>query len=635
MLDRVAIILISFCARDVAKSSRMIPVIVLCLKDHRLSVTLFTILRFRKEDLMEVRHRLIFYRCVSNKGRSFAILRLVKGVRRPLNTLTDLTRIRLSFNYLLKDCVRVVRAANPCRLATFRCLPLRVVNEGVARRMFVRRVSFTILRINQDDPSILVSATCLVRIKVKRAIKTSGAIVTRIAITNVGAIGIATMNVGRLAIFSYPACELVGGVPGGTALRFKVFARRVPVFFGASLQISRHVDVFTLGRKLYREVVLAMFLASIVTVVRQTVSIYLTYFANLFVLCNATQIFDLCPVMNDFRVDTVTNFITREPRGSTKVVRTALRVTLIALRVYFPVILAFNGYLFPVARSIKFSVNFNRCMGAVLITRIMPRVVIKVITNTRNVRIRLLRRLGVLGRTFTEGSMAAIQVRLITINSLRRGKLTISGCLASFRLCLSRTRLCKGRFATTLRDNARNVRMKHFYHPLVEVLRVCRNDDIAFNSDYDRLFSNDIRRFGASVTTALRVGLCFRKAILVDDVRVKDSASILGTLLIANVRMTVTPCATVARRILIFRVHPIAPTRCLGNCRVLLSQLRMKYRIRFDLRFTILAVACMLTICPRVRVKDRKARVDGSILALPINECCGLAAMKACVIVLH
>lgn len=60
-----------------------------------------------------------------------------------------------------------------------------------------------------------------------------------------------------------------------------------------------------------------------------------------------------------------------------------------------------NRYLITMSRSIEFSINFNCCVGAMFITRFMPRIIIQVIANSCNISIRLLRGLGILGRTIT------------------------------------------------------------------------------------------------------------------------------------------------------------------------------------------------------------------------------------------
>lgn len=54
-----------------------------------------------------------------------------------------------------------------------------------------------------------------------------------------------------------------------------------------------------------------MFFTPFMINVRQTMSVDLTFSTNLFMLCNATKIFYLSPIMDNFRIQAMSNFIAR------------------------------------------------------------------------------------------------------------------------------------------------------------------------------------------------------------------------------------------------------------------------------------------------------------------------------------
>lgn len=64
------------------------------------------------------------------------------------------------------------------------------------------------------------------------------------------------------------------------------------------------------------------------------------------------------------------------------------------------------------------------------------------ITNAGNVSIRTLRRRSILGRTLLACVMTLVEVRLVAINALRRGELTVSRRLLVLSLRLTRACLC-------------------------------------------------------------------------------------------------------------------------------------------------------------------------------------------------
>lgn len=150
----------------------------------------------------------------------------------------------------------------------------------------------------------------------------------------------------------------------------------------------------------------------------------------------------------------------------------ALCVTLIALRIDFDMAQILYRYLVTMARSIEFCINFNRCVRAVLIAGIVPAIIIQVVADACDISVRFFRRFSVLRRAFREGSVATIQIRFIAINSFRRCQLSISRCLSTFRLGLTRSCFGKSCFCciiTIFRYDNRHMRVEHFNDPFDQI----------------------------------------------------------------------------------------------------------------------------------------------------------------------
>lgn len=79
-------------------------------------------------------------------------------------------------------------------------------------------------------------------------------------------------------------------------------------------------------------------------------------------------------------------------------------------------------------------------------TGLVPNVIIQMITITRPIRIRLLRRLGIICRKDCNSNASLIQIILITIRSLRRSNLTIGRLRTIRRFRNARTGGIHGKF---------------------------------------------------------------------------------------------------------------------------------------------------------------------------------------------
>lgn len=131
-----------------------------------------------------------------------------------------------------------------------------------------------------------MSVPSFIRVQVQFTIQTCRTIIRGIIIKDIVFIPITTVDVREGTIFYFPARELVGRVPSGTALMFQVFTSRVPVFFRSPLEITRHIHVFTLSGQ-FISISLTVFFAAFVITMRQTVSVNRFTYPYLFMLRNA------------------------------------------------------------------------------------------------------------------------------------------------------------------------------------------------------------------------------------------------------------------------------------------------------------------------------------------------------------
>lgn len=232
----VAITFTRFRVRSITFCDSMIQVIQISLQFGCLLINFDCILRFRDQYFMQVRRGLIFDCCRANQGRAFAVLLSMFRIRRPFATLTNLTRIGFRTNDLVEYRIRIFGTSTTSDLAVFRCFPFRYMYERIARRIFIMCLSFSLYRVTQDDPSILMRMLCLMYVQVQFAIEASGSIIARILITEVvRTIRITNVDVGRLTILTYPTSELICRIPSRSALVFQVLTGRIPMFFRSAL----------------------------------------------------------------------------------------------------------------------------------------------------------------------------------------------------------------------------------------------------------------------------------------------------------------------------------------------------------------------------------------------------------------
>lgn len=113
--------------------------------------------------------------------------------------------------------------------------------------------------------------------------------------------------------------HLIRPIPGRATLRLIMLMGRIPMILRIACAIARNVNVFTRGRKT-NVALIRILTRPPSTYMRKTVSITLKIMTAPFMLCKTNEIYLLNVIVRHFRILTMTQFITREPNSSNKMI---------------------------------------------------------------------------------------------------------------------------------------------------------------------------------------------------------------------------------------------------------------------------------------------------------------------------
>lgn len=536
---------------------------------------------------------------------------------------------------LFKDGVGVSRFLLLVRLsvAVRRDGTIRDVHEN--RRILVPSFGTEII---SKGNSILVTRLSLLRLKEEDAVAAmNGTISTRVVI-NEALARITTVNLRPLTMTIFFPSKLISMVPSGTTLVTTILLiNGFHMLIRDAIKITRDVEMFTLSVEplvtLYR--VLFGILRDTMRVTLGVNNFRRTKVVSRAFMVRRANIVGTTSRLYRLRRNLATGqFITREPSRGDEVIFIALmdKVRTIG-RSDFPLqlvvkrgTLSTTGTdLVGVPYTVKFRVILYSRVRAVLITRIMRYVLVLMVTNASNVSIILLRNSSVPGRFLVNictRDAAHGKTRLVAINALRRSTLTIRRRPVILRLRLTRAsflpnRLCRVTYVIR-RLSFRFVRDQILYAPRIKVLRhVTRRYETTIRySFFKRRFRLATSRNRANHTLALRLRYGFRHKVdgVVPNGR-HFSKCVFRVRNKSNMRPRTTRSTKRTRRILVFTPTKKDPLRRLRDG-FIRTQLRVKDRVRYIYKRTILNMARVEPIRPGDRTTFRALRLSISKLTL-------------------
>ena len=118
---------------------------------------------------------------------------------------------------------------------------------------------------------------------------------------------------------------------------------------------------------------------------------------------------------------------------------TALYVALVAFHVGFGVDWVLGQCLVAIAHSVRFYVSFGYYIQTVLVAKVIPTVVVRVMAGTYGVDIEFFHYLDILQHTFGRNHITAVRVHFVTVGSFEEYRLSVYEYLSVFQFNFAET----------------------------------------------------------------------------------------------------------------------------------------------------------------------------------------------------
>ena len=115
----------------------------------------------------------------------------------------------------------------------------------------------------------------------------------------------------------------------------------------------------------------------------------------------------------------------------------ALYIALVTLHVSFSVTRVLCQCLIAVTHSVRFYVGFGHYIQTILVTKVIPTVVVRIMTSTYSVDIQFFHHFDILQHTFERNDITAVRVHFVTVGSFEEYRLSVYEYLSAFQLNLA------------------------------------------------------------------------------------------------------------------------------------------------------------------------------------------------------
>lgn len=166
--------------------------------------------------------------------------------------------------------------------------------------------------------------------------------------------------------------ELICPIPCIATLYRELTFRSVPVFLRTTTAIARYVRMFAGSREAMGIFLHCVHFCFICTAMRATMGVHVVVRFNAFVLRKTNLFCEFRPVVDAFRIGTITDFVSWQPSGCNQVVLKAFMRPIYAIRINYRPDAIFNGENKAMTRAIEFGVNFVGRVRSMAIAGLVP-----------------------------------------------------------------------------------------------------------------------------------------------------------------------------------------------------------------------------------------------------------------------
>ena len=151
----------------------------------------------------------------------------------------------------------------------------------------------------------------------------------------------------------------------------------------------------------------------------------------------------LYPIVCSLEVLAVTCLVTKTPDNDCRVIAVDVDIMLITLKDRLREWFLVSNRITMIKESVTLNVSLSSHVDTVFITEVIPYRIIRIVTGTHGIDIKLLHALDVLNHTLTGNNISTIRIKFVTIHTLDIDRLSVYEKLRVLDLHLTEADFCR------------------------------------------------------------------------------------------------------------------------------------------------------------------------------------------------
>ena len=262
-------------------------------------------------------------------------------------------------------------------------------------------------------------------------------IVGRVIAVVVTSVGIYLSAIGLLLVKS-----LINEVPDISTLELRVLTHEVPIVAETAARVTHSVRILTLDKRLLVLLVLRVFLRTPLRKIHRTENIRCITTMTSLILHRTAWVNGLYPIVCSLEVLAVTCLVTKTPNNDCRVIAIYVDIVLVTLKDRLCKQLMICKRILVIEVSVTLDVSLSSHIDAIFITKVIPYRIIRIVTGTNGIDIKLLHALDVQNHTLTGNDITAVRIKLVTVHALDIYRLAIDKELRVLDFHLTETDFC-------------------------------------------------------------------------------------------------------------------------------------------------------------------------------------------------
>ena len=285
------------------------------------------------------------------------------------------------------------------------------------------------------------------------------------------------------------------------------------------------------------------------------------------------------------------------------------------------VVRPYRQRLLPVTHSVGLHVCLGNHIDAVLVTKVVQEIVVRIVAGTDGVHVELLHYADVLDHTLAGNHITSVRIKFVTVHTLEQHRLAVYQNLGIDYLHLSETYF--HRYHLSSANCPECVQVRGFSSPFVNVPDVQRSLEQGTVTS-DRLGRHHsltgIKQLHGYGLMALAGYFNIQGSVLIGGIQVWCDLYVIYPVLVPCEKVTVTGESAKAEKVLILQISTVTPAEYLEGKEVFLSRFYILGNVKFRFQLAVLAVSHISAVHPDIYIGCHGTYMQEHVLAVPAGR---------------